>query len=125
MNNNKKVVTFDDLVKRYKKMYMEVKKQNNMKTFSDLVFKDLKFKYSNSITGVQARITFENGYGASVVKSPYSYGGRMGLYELTILDEKGHIYFPTPISDSGVIGYLKEEDVTEAMRRIQELKPKQ
>ena len=116
MNNNKKVVTFDDLVKRYKKMYMEVKKQNNMKTF-----KDLYFITNEWIDGVQSRIMFDNGYGISVIRSKFSYGGKMDLYEIGILDSEGDICYTTPITDSGVIGYLRKEDVSEVMIRIQNL----
>jgi hypothetical protein len=31
-----RAVTYDGLVERYKEFYMEIKKQNNMKTFKDL-----------------------------------------------------------------------------------------
>jgi hypothetical protein len=31
-----RAVTYDGLVERYKEMYLEIKKQNNMKTFKDL-----------------------------------------------------------------------------------------
>ena len=116
--NNIRAVTFDGLVERYKEMYMEVKKENNMKTFTDLEFEETKW-----IDGVQAKLMFENGYGVSVIRSKFSYGGKMGLYEIGILDSEGDICYTTPLTDSGVIGYLREEDVTEGMRRIQELEP--
>jgi len=83
-------------------------------------FKDLEFvKHPNHIEGVQARITFENGYGASVVKSPYTYGGDRGLYELAVFKD-GEITYATPITDD-VIGYLRPEDVTDVMTKIQQL----
>ncbi len=83
-------------------------------------FKDLEFvKHPNHIEGVQARITFENGYGASVVKSPYTYGGDKGLYELAVFKD-GHITYATPITDD-VIGYLRPEDVTDVMAKIKQL----
>ena len=83
-------------------------------------FKDLEFvKHPNHIEGVQARITFENGYGASVVKSPYTYGGDNGLYELAVFKD-GEITYATPITDD-VIGYLRPEDVTDVMTKIQQL----
>jgi len=86
-----------------------------MKTFKDLEF----VEHPSHIEGVQARITFENGYGASVVKSPYTYGGDKGLYELAVFKD-GEITYATPITDD-VIGYLRPEDVTDVMTKIQQL----
>jgi len=84
-------------------------------------FKDLEFvKHPNHIEGVQARITFENGYGASVVKSEYTYGGKDGLYELAVLDSDGNLTYATSVTDD-VIGYLRPEDVTDVMTKIQQL----
>ena len=88
-----------------------------MKTFNDLEFKELDSFYR----GVQSRIQFDNGYGASVVKHNYSYGGREGLYELAVLDSDGHLTYETPITDD-VEGYLTEDDVTKLMEQIQNLK---
>jgi hypothetical protein len=64
---------------------------------------------------------FENGYGASVVSHPMSYGGKMGLYELAVLDKNGELTYDTPITDD-VIGYLTPEQVTEKLIEIQDLK---
>ena len=86
-----------------------------MKTFRDLEF----VAHPSHIEGVQARITFDNGYGASVVKSPYTYGGDKGLYELAVFKD-GDICYDTPITDD-VIGYLRPEDVTDVMAKIQQL----
>lgn len=91
----------------------------NMKTFNDLVFVNNEW-----VDGIQARMVFDNGYGVSVIRTKYSYGGKDGLYEIGILDSEGAICYTTPITDD-VIGYLREEDVTEGMKRIQELKPQQ
>jgi hypothetical protein len=87
-----------------------------MKTFKDLEF----VEHPSHIGGVQARITFDNGYGASVVKTPYSYGGDRGLYELAVLDTDGHLTYDTPVTND-VIGYLRDIDVTEVMEKIQQL----
>ena len=87
-----------------------------MKTFKDLEF----VEHPNHIGGVQARITFDNGYGASVVKTPYSYGGDRGLYELAVLNTDGHLTYDTPVTND-VIGYLRDIDVTEVMEKIQQL----
>jgi hypothetical protein len=87
-----------------------------MKTFKDLEF----VEHPSHIGGVQARIQFDNGYGASVVKTPYSYGGDRGLYELAVLDNDGHLTYDTPITND-VIGYLRDIDVTDVMEKIQQL----
>jgi hypothetical protein len=117
MNSNIRAVTYDGLVERYKEFYMEIKKQNNMKTFKDLEFK----LHPNHIGGKQARITFENGYGASIIQTPLSYGGKIGLYELAVLNSEGDICTNTSVSEDGIVGYLREEDVSEVMIRIQNL----
>jgi hypothetical protein len=84
-----------------------------MKTFKDLVFKPHPLG-----SGIQAVMHFEKGYGVSVVQTPYSYGGKMGLYEIAVIDSEGQVVYNTPVAD-GVIGYLREEDVTVGMERIQ------
>ena len=83
-------------------------------------FKDLKFKQHPSADGIISRITFENGYGASVVRHEYSYGGKDGLYELAVLGSDGELTYDTPIT-SDVIGYLRDIDVTDVMEKIQQL----
>ena len=84
-------------------------------------FKDLEFvKHPSHIEGVQARIQFDNGYGASVVKTPYTYGGDRGLYELAVLDSEGHLTYATSVTDD-VIGYIRPEDVTDVLAKIQQL----
>lgn len=90
-----------------------------MKTFKDLNFK--QHPNLGHLGGVQAIITFDNGYGASVVRSEYTYGGRDGLYELAVFGKDGHITYDTPITND-VLGYLKEEEVTKIMQQIQMLK---
>ena len=85
------------------------------------VFKDLEFvPHSAGMGGVMSRIEFENGYGASVVKTPYTYGGDKGLYELAVLDNEGNLTYDTPVTND-VIGYLRPEDVTDVLAKIQQL----
>jgi len=88
-----------------------------MKTFEDLEFKDFVVSYNS---GVKSRMMFENGYGVSVVSTTSSYGGSEGLYEVAVLDSTGEITYDTPIT-SDVIGWLKPEQVTEAMICVQNL----
>ena len=83
-------------------------------------FKDLKFKQHPSADGIISRITFENGYGASVVRHEYSYGGKDGLYEAAVLDSDGELCYDTPVTND-VIGYLRDIDVTDVMEKIQQL----
>ncbi len=87
-----------------------------MKTFNDLEF----VPHSTGMGGVMSRISFDNGYGASVVKTPYTYGGRDGLYELAVLDSNGDLTYDTPVTND-VEGYLSEEDVTKLLEQIQSL----
>jgi hypothetical protein len=87
-----------------------------MKTFEDLEFKD----HPNHEGGVHAKIKFSNGFGASIIKSPYSYGGKNGLYELAVFGQDGDITYDTPIT-SDVLGYLCEAEVTATLAQIQAL----
>ena len=85
-----------------------------MKTFKDLIFEPHTFGI-----GWMTKEHFDNGYGVSVVRTPFSYGGKQGLYELAVFKD-GSICYDTPIT-SDVIGYLRPEDVTDVMEKIQKL----
>jgi hypothetical protein len=87
-----------------------------MKTFKDLEFKP----HPMHLSGIISRIKFDNGFGASVVKTPFTYGGSDGLYELAVLDSNGQLTYDTPVT-SDVEGYLTEEDVTKLLTQIQNL----
>lgn len=89
-----------------------------MRTFDDLVFVN-ETMYDNKVWS-RSYMMFDNGYGVSVVRGPHSYGGKLGLYEIAVLDTDGFITYETPITDD-VIGYLKPEDVTKHMIEIQQL----
>lgn len=84
--------------------------------------KDLKF---NPLwNGVQAVMFFPNGYGVSVIKHQYSYGGNRGLWEIAVLkgtEDNWEMCYDTDITDD-VLGYQTDQDVTDVMRRVQELK---
>jgi hypothetical protein len=84
-------------------------------------FKDLKFNQNNpnDLEDVHAKIHFENGYGASVLSTSFSYGGKNGLYELAVLKD-GDLCYTTPITNN-VLGWLKEEDVNRILTDIQNL----
>ena len=79
-------------------------------------FSDLTFSASRSGSVVQAFADFPNGYRASVIRGPHTYGGDRGLYELAVL-RGGKVVYDTPITDD-VLGYLSEAGVTEALARV-------
>ena len=87
-----------------------------MKTFKDIEFKTNPM---GADFGIVSRTQFDNGYEVSVVRSEHSYGGNKGLYELAIFKD-GEICYDTPIMDD-VIGYLRPEDVTDVMERVEKL----
>lgn len=97
-----------------------------MKTFKDLQFKphpNTAPELPNGDLGIVSRIYFENGYGASVVRSQYTFGGSQGLYELAVVKgnaEESSLCYDTPVSDD-VLGYLTEEEVTTILEQIQKL----
>ena len=98
--------------------YMNIIKQLdlNYKTFDDITFNPYPVD-----KGVQGVIMFKNGYGVSVVSHQMSYGGKLGLYEMAVLDKNGKLTYDTPITND-VIGYLTPEQVTEKLIQIQDLK---
>lgn len=67
---------------------------------------------------VQHIYRFTNGYSASVIQGPHTYGGRAGLWEIAVLggpDER--IVYDTPVTDD-VLGYLTDDQVAEALLAI-------
>jgi len=79
--------------------------------------------YLAGIGGVQKLFRFPNGYGASVVQFPYSYGGDSGLWELAVIRYSGEgedafsLAYDTPITD-GVLGHLSEQDVDALLDQV-------
>ena len=94
---------------------MKLQKLNNMKTFNDLVFKQDIQRGLNA-----AKVMFDNGYGASVIIGPHTYGGEDGLYELGVLGKDKKLTYDTPVTDD-VEGYLSETQVTDLLIKIQQL----
>ena len=90
-------------------------------------FEDLKFgPHVAYRDGIHAFIYFDNGYGASVIKTPGSYGGTAGHYELAVLLASGDdwcLTYETPITDD-VLGWLSEKDVIENLVKIKKLPSK-
>ena len=85
-------------------------------------FNDLKFKREDSPFGFmeRARLHFPNGYGISVIRGTYSYGGDEGLYECAVL-RNNKLCYDTPITND-VIGYCDEDKVNKIIKQIEDLK---
>ena len=88
--------------------------------FDTTVFKELNFQPHPMGMGKQCIVQFRNGYGASIVQGPHTYGGKEGLYELAVMDGYGEITYSTPITDD-VLGYLTEEQVERTLFDIKNL----
>ena len=69
--------------------------------------------------GVQHVYSFPNGYGASVVKHDFSYGGKQGLWELAVLTGEELCYTSGITED--VIGHLSWKNVEETLSEIKQL----
>jgi hypothetical protein len=69
--------------------------------------------------GIQKVYSFPNGYGASVVKHSYSYGGKDNKWELAVLKGEDLCYDTGITSD--VLGYLNDPEVDDYLRQIEKL----
>ena len=73
--------------------------------------------------GMQWIYKFSNGYGASVICGPYTYGGEEGLFEIAVLKfdgDKFSICYDTEITNK-VIGHLDFGEVQGYLREIKNL----
>ena len=91
--------------------------KNNITKFDLLIFEDMKNQ-----NGIQAFADFPNGFGASIVKSDFSHGGKSGLFEIAVLDSDGKINSQTDITDD-VLGWQDEDDVGRVLTAISKLNP--
>lgn len=69
---------------------------------------------ATELDGIQYIFQFPNGYGASVICNPYSYGNSQGLWEMAGLVD-GELYA------EDVNGWLTDGDVTELLLKLQAL----
>lgn len=90
---------------------------NNLNT---VVFEELNFQSHPAGMGKQCIVQYSNGYGASIVQGPHTYGGKDGLYELAVFGKDGEITYDTPITND-VLGYLSEDEVTKTLLDIKNL----
>lgn len=97
------------------------------------IFKDLEFKIRNKswerneedITNKQALMFFPNGYGVSVLLGKRFYSNGINTYELAVLrgnEDLHKLDYTTHVTDD-VLGYITEDEVTQAMIEVQRLDP--
>ena len=95
------------------------------KTFWDLQF-NIQEGFNKFSPRIQARATFDNGYGISVVRGVNSkiVNGRLVddtvSYEIAVLGKNDKLDYSTPITDDVERG-LTQDEVTEYMIKIQQL----
>jgi len=85
-----------------------------------MTFDDLDFEYDKIDDTFRSRVEFDNGYGASIVKGPRTYGGPAGLYELAVIKNVA-VCTDTEITYD-VIGWLSPKEIDGLLSKIQELK---
>ena len=80
-------------------------------------------KVDSSVIRDQIIFKFPNGYGASLIRGKYTYGGPEGLYEIAVVkwDNEGYyIDYSTVITDD-VMGYVEPNNVIEILNSIYNL----
>ena len=93
-----------------------------------ITFKDIEFQPHSMGDGLMGKIFFDNGYGVSVVRFKIydrysSYTNNENEWEVAVLfgnEKEWELTYNTPITND-VIGWLSEVDVTEIMKKVQEL----
>jgi len=85
-----------------------------------VTFQELEFQLHPMGMGKQCIVQYSNGYGASIVQGPHTYGGKDGLYELAVFGKDGEITYDTPITND-VLGYLSEAEVEKTLLDIKNL----
>lgn len=68
--------------------------------------------------GTQDIYRFPNGYGASVIRGLYTFGGRENLYELAVLVFKPGSFTDFKGIHKEIYGYLTEETLRELLTGI-------
>ena len=97
------------------------------KTFDDLEFQpwagmrelhSLPLEYREA---KQAVMMFPNGYGVSVLLGKMFYSNGVNTYELAVLHGQKLVYPKEVCPDDDVLGRLTKDEVTEAMKKVQDL----
>jgi hypothetical protein len=73
--------------------------------------------------GVAFSVFFRNGWGASVASHDFSHGGKEGLWEVAVLNDKGELDYTTYITND-VIGWLDNDQVVSVLEKVAALPKK-
>jgi hypothetical protein len=79
------------------------------------------YRHLEDLGNDQWRYEFENGYGGSVIRGPYTYGGEAGLFEVAVFhmpDDK--LCYRTPVTND-VEGWLDDAGVLKTLEAIRAL----
>jgi hypothetical protein len=71
--------------------------------------------------GTQIVYKFPNGFGASVITGPYTYGGSKGLFEMALLKfegDKWDLVYHKDFADGDVAGYLSVAETNNLLNWI-------
>jgi len=94
-----------------------------MKTFKDLKFKPhhiAKSGIDQYKDAKQAKLSFRNKYGVSVIFGSCFYSNGIDTYEVAITYD-GEITYSSGITND-VVGYITSDKVTEIMKQVQSLR---
>ena len=88
-----------------------------------LKFVDYAGDHPTAMGGHQITIKFPNGYGVSVIRTPWSYGGSDGLYELAVLihnprTDDWPLHYTNPAAQGDVVGYLTGQETHELILKV-------
>jgi len=76
-----------------------------------------KYEEKNILDGYQYLVSFDNGYGISIVKHEGSYGHKDDLWEIAVLKD-GKLCYDTPVADD-VVGWLSSAEVMNYVMKVE------
>lgn len=115
----------------YKDLYKTVEKDffwnSEDKNFNLQIDDDLR-KYlmvrKEKAHGIQYIFAFNNNFGLSVIKAPFTYGYDEDMWECAMLQLIGNKYglYYCELTDNDVIGYMADYRVNNLLRKVKEWK---
>lgn len=115
-----------DYEKSYKNIYCgnweNFRKTKNMHLKIDKDLKKYLIVRQEKNCGIQYIFAFNNNYGASIIKNPYTYGNERDLWEVATLKYLGDIsnydLFYSELTNFDVLGYLDDKQVNKFLRCV-------